>query len=152
MDKSNRPTSTLIGDSGGFQIGKGTLAGLQHIKREPMDASDAVAAWRKERHARNWIKDWLSSQCDYGMTIDMPLWASTAVGKRSPFNYCTSKQLTEMTNQNLRVLDEFTLGRISSGYPASLSSFDLLPQLPWNWIESFSVLQSNQPVHWSHQH
>ena len=45
-----------------------------------------------------------------------------------------------------------TLGRISSGYPASLSSFDLLPQLPWNWIESFSVLQSNQPVHWSHQH
>ena len=108
MDKANRPTSTLIGDSGGFQIGKGTLAGLQHIKREPMDASDAVAAWRKERHARNWIKDWLSSQCDYGMTIDMPLWASTAVGKRSPFHYCTSKQLTEMTNQNLRVLDEFS--------------------------------------------
>jgi hypothetical protein len=108
MDKVNRPTSTLIGDSGGYQIGKGTLSGLQHIKRGPMNALDAVAAWRKERHARNWIKDWLSSQCDYGMTIDMPLWATAAVGKRSPFHLCTSKQLTEMTNQNLRVINEFS--------------------------------------------
>jgi hypothetical protein len=107
LDKTNRRHSLLIGDSGGYQIGKGTLSGLQHVRRGPMKAEDAVAAWRKERVARNWIRDWLAEQCDYGMTIDMPLWATSAKGSRSPFHHCSSKQLIQMTNQNLRLLDRF---------------------------------------------
>jgi hypothetical protein len=108
LDKANRRHSVLIGDSGGYQIGKGTLSGLRHIQRRPMEANEAVTAWRKERAARKWIKDWLAEQCDYGMTIDMPLWATSASGTRSPFHHCSSKQLIQMTNQNLRLLDRFS--------------------------------------------
>jgi hypothetical protein len=73
-----------------------------------MVGSEAVAAWRKERTARQWIQDWLVGQCDYGMTIDMPLWVTSSAGAKSPFHRCTSKQLIGMTVQNLRLLDKFS--------------------------------------------
>lgn len=107
LDKASRSDSLLLGDSGGFQIGKGTLKGLEHVKKGPMTALAAVDAWRQERVARNWIKDWLSQQCDYGMTIDMPLWAMTKSGANSPFHNCTSQQLMDMTVQNLRHVEAF---------------------------------------------
>ena len=44
MNKANRTQSTLVGDSGGYQIGKGTLNGLKYVKSEPMLAADAVEA------------------------------------------------------------------------------------------------------------
>lgn len=108
LDRAQRKKSVLIGDSGGYQIGKGTLAGLSFIKKGVMPADDAVAAWRKERVAREWIRDWLTQQCDYSMTIDMPLWATGSSGVNSPFHRCSSQQLIAMTVQNLRVLQEFS--------------------------------------------
>lgn len=104
MAKRSRSKSTLIGDSGGYQIGKGTLGGLKYVKRRRMSPDEAVQAWRKEREARNWIRKWLASECEYGMTIDMPLWAKSHVGRDSPFHLCSSDQLISMTVQNLRVL------------------------------------------------
>lgn len=108
MSKRVRSKSILIGDSGGYQIGKGTLNGLKHVKRKRMDPGEAVEAWRKERETRNWIRKWLASECDYGMTIDMPLWAKSHVGRDSPFHLCSSTQLINMTVQNLRVLTKFS--------------------------------------------
>ena len=108
LDRANRSSSTLIGDSGGFQIGKGTLGGLEHIKKGPMDAASAVAAWGRERSARRWITEWLSEQCDYAMTIDMPLWATSSSGANSPFHRCTSEQLIAMSVENLRLIQEFS--------------------------------------------
>lgn len=108
LDKLNRKVSTLIGDSGGYQIGKGTLKGLKFVKKGPMSAKEALDAWRQERVARNWIEGWLSGQCDYGMTIDMPLWAMTNSGANSPFHNCSAKQLIDMTVQNLRLINEFS--------------------------------------------
>lgn len=108
LDKANRRRSILIGDSGGYQIGKGTLAGLEHVKKGSMNAIKAMEAWRKERSARSWITEWLSQQCDYGMTIDMPLWAPSTSGANSPFHHCTSAQLIAMSVQNLRLIDEFS--------------------------------------------
>ena len=108
LDKLNRKASTLVGDSGGYQIGKGTLKGLQYVKKGPMSAPEALEAWRQERTARNWIEGWLSSQCDYGMTIDMPLWAMSNSGANSPFHNCSTKQLIDMTVQNLRLISKFS--------------------------------------------
>lgn len=103
-----RTQSTLIGDSGGYQIGKGTLKGLAYVKPKLMKASDAVAAWRKESAARAWITNWLSAECDYAMTIDMPLWARANKGANSPFHSCTNEELMAMTDQNLRYIDNFS--------------------------------------------
>jgi len=108
MDRLNRIGSVLIGDSGGYQIGKGTLNGLKHVDKGPMAACDAVKAWREERDARRWIKEWIANECEYGMTIDMPLWATGASGLRSPFHRCSSDQLIAMTVQNLRYIDRFS--------------------------------------------
>lgn len=100
-----RTNSTLIGDSGGFQIGKGTLKGLTHLKNKQMKADVAVQAWRNESAARDWITNWLTSECDYAMTIDMPLWARAERGVNSPFHLCSGEQLMAMTDQNLRYID-----------------------------------------------
>lgn len=106
--KSNRPSSVLIGDSGGYQIGKGTLAGLSYLKSGQMMPAQACLAWRNESVARNWIINWLSQQCDYAMTIDMPLWAKSQKGNQSPFHLCSTQQLIEMTVQNLRFIDAYS--------------------------------------------
>jgi hypothetical protein len=89
MNNANRTNSILVGDSGGYQIGKGTLKGLKYVKSKQMKAADAVNAWRNESAARAWITNWLSSECDYAMTIDMPLWARAKKGFSSPFHRCT---------------------------------------------------------------
>ena len=108
MNKANRTQSTLVGDSGGYQIGKGTLKGLKYVKPKQMKATEAVDAWRYESAAREWITNWLASECDYAMTIDMPLWARAQKGFSSPFHRCTVQQLIAMTVQNLRYIDAFS--------------------------------------------
>ncbi len=102
MNKSNRTNSTLVGDSGGYQIGSGTLKGLNYVNGKRMHATQVVRAWSYEAVAREWITGWLSSQCDYAMTIDMPLWAQDKKGINSPFHLCSTEQLIAMTDQNLR--------------------------------------------------
>lgn len=108
MNKANRTQSTLVGDSGGYQIGKGTLKGLKYVKPKQMKAADAVDAWRYESAAREWITNWLASECDYAMTIDMPLWARAQKGFSSPFHRCTVQQLIAMTDQNLRWVEKYS--------------------------------------------
>lgn len=108
MNKLNRTNSILVGDSGGYQIGKGTLHGLKHVKQKRMPAVDAVNAWRCESDARSWITKWLSSECDYAMTIDMPLWARSGKGADSPFHRCSVEQLIAMTVQNLRYINAYS--------------------------------------------
>lgn len=107
MNKASRTSSILVGDSGGYQIGAGTLKGLNYVKNKQMKAIDALDAWRRETVARDWIESWLSSECDYAMTIDMPLWAQDKKGENSPFHLCSSEQLIAMTDQNLRLIDAF---------------------------------------------
>lgn len=111
VTQRNRANNTLIGDSGGFQIGKGSMTGLSALKEKPMPAQDAVLAWREESKARNWIVTWLDTYADYGMTIDMPLWATSKDGKSSPFHNCTTAQLIDMTVKNLEFIDRFAVGR-----------------------------------------
>lgn len=105
VTQRHRANNTLVGDSGGFQIGKGSMKGLRALRARPMPAQAAVDAWQQETGARDWIVGWLDTYADYAMTLDMPLWATSRDGAGSPFHNCTTTQLIEMTVQNLRFID-----------------------------------------------
>ena len=111
VTRRTRSNNTLIGDSGGFQIGKGTMKGLKALQAKPMPASDAVQAWREEYEARQWIVGWLDLHAEYAMTLDIPLWAMTPDGKNSPFHNCSEQQAIDMTVENLRFIDSRATGR-----------------------------------------
>ena len=71
----NRDTSWLLGDSGGFQIGKGKWEG---------DWKDPTCP--KAGKKRQGVLEWLDAYMDYGMTLDVPAWLS-----RSPEGMKASK-------------------------------------------------------------
>lgn len=111
VTQRNRDNNTLVGDSGGFQIGKGTMKGLKALQAKPMPALSAIQAWREEFEARKWIVGWLDLHANYAMTIDMPLWAMTPDGQNSPFHNCSEQQLVSMTVDNLKFIDSRASGR-----------------------------------------
>lgn len=100
----------LFGDSAGFQIGNGSLGGLKGVTKR-MAGDAACAAWRQSPKVREWIVGYLETYTNYAMTIDMPLWATTSVGKDSPFHNCTQEQLTQLTVENLEYIDARRQGR-----------------------------------------
>lgn len=100
----------MFGDSGGYQIGTGKLDGLVGLAAG-MDPAEACAAWRENVDARLWIVNWLETHANYAMTIDMPLWATTTYGAQSPFHHCSHEQLTQLTVENLRLIDAHRQGR-----------------------------------------
>ncbi len=100
----------MVGDCGGFQIGKGTLKGLKDLK-PGMTEQEAVAAWGRNYEAKLWIINWLEQYCDYAMTLDMPLWATTGYGTNSPFHNCSEASLLAMTLENLRLIEREKQGK-----------------------------------------
>ena len=61
----DRNTSWLLGDSGGFQIGKGVWEG---------DWKDPNCP--KEKKKREQVLTWMDSYMNYGMILDIPAWVS----------------------------------------------------------------------------
>ena len=100
----------LFGDSAGFQIGKGTLKGLDTLQAG-MSADEACSAWRNSYETRLWILGWLETYTNYAMTIDMPLWVTRPEGKDSPFHLCSHEQLTQLTVENLQFIDSHRQNR-----------------------------------------
>ena len=92
-----------MGDSGGFQIGSGTLDDTRKWKKYQTDTDKIMSLWRSSEVKRSIIK-WLDTSCDYGMTLDMPLWAMKDKFKNSPFHHLNLQQLTELTEENLKFL------------------------------------------------
>lgn len=93
----------ILGDSGGFQIGKGTLAGykaLDNVRK----ADEVCEIWRNEVKLKTWIVNWLETHSDYAMTLDMPLWAQDEANKDTPFHNCSTQQLIDLTVENLRFI------------------------------------------------
>ena len=105
-DKEN---TIILGDSGGYQIGKGTLKGTEHFKK----AKSALAVcemWRDSKDVRKRIVHWLEANSDYAMTIDMPLWARTEANKNTPFHKCSVEQLIELSVENLEYIKRYSNG------------------------------------------
>ena len=100
----------LVGDSGGYQIGKGALKGYTQLHSN-LTAKEAIEVWRNAYDLKKWIVDYLEMHCDYAMTLDMPLWATGNKSADTPFHNCTTEQLTEMTIENLQFIDGHREGR-----------------------------------------
>ncbi len=111
VTRRGRTDGVLFGDSGGYQIGKGSLQGLPPALKAGASADDAVTAWRNAYEVRAWIINWLETNTNYAMTIDMPLWATNEFGKDSPFHKCTHQQLIDLTVENLMLIDKMRQDR-----------------------------------------
>jgi hypothetical protein len=98
-NRSKRHT-TILGDSGGFQIGKGTLKGTEHFKKAKTSA-EVCQLWKDSGNIRKWIVQWLEANSDYAMTIDMPLWAKFPSNSKTPFHNCSNEELIELSLGNL---------------------------------------------------
>ena len=102
---TNRDTTktTILGDSGGYQIGKGTLRGTEHLKNAKTSA-EVCELWRDSSDIRKWILLWLEANSDYAMTIDMPLWAKFPSNSKTPFHKCSVNELIELSVENLEFI------------------------------------------------
>ena len=104
VTRRGRTDGILFGDSGGFQIGMGSLQGLNTLY-SGMPAEKACSEWRKAYEARRWILDWLETYTNWAMTINMPLWVRDPKGTASPFHECSQEQLQQLTVENLQFID-----------------------------------------------
>ena len=102
--------TTVLGDSGGFQIGKGTLRGTEHLKRAKTSA-EVCQLWRESGDIRKWIVQWLEANSDYAMTIDMPLWAQSPSNSKTPFHKCSVQELIDLSIGNLDYIKRNARGK-----------------------------------------
>jgi hypothetical protein len=105
----DKTCTTILGDSGGFQIGNGTLKGTEHFKKAKTNA-ELMEVWRGSGDIRKRIVTWLNNNCDYAMTIDMPLWAREPSKKGTPFHKCSEDELIAMTLDNLKYIQQHRKG------------------------------------------
>ena len=106
----DREHTTILGDSGGYQIGKGTLRGTEHLKRAKTSA-EVCELWRQSGDIRKWIVQWLEDHSDYAMTIDMPLWAKFPSNSKTPFHKCSVEELIELSIGNLDYIKRNARGK-----------------------------------------
>lgn len=95
--------TTVLGDSGGFQIGKGTLQGFDALKK-CRTADEVCKRWRDAKDVKQWIVNWLELHSNYAMTIDMPLWAKLPQNAGTPFHKCSVQQLIDLSVENLEFI------------------------------------------------
>jgi hypothetical protein len=105
VSKRDRSCTTILGDSGGYQIGMGTFPGTEQL-RKIKNASDLVDAWGRLTKVRENVVNWLEATSDYAMTIDMPLWARVSTTGKSPFKICSVDQLIKMSVENLKFIKQ----------------------------------------------
>ena len=109
-DKSNAITrrspksSFVMGDSGGYQVATGALPDTKGWADKARDTNRITTLWRKSGVKFDILR-WLDANCDYAMTLDMPLWVKLGKYKQSPFHHCSIQQLTDLTVENLRYID-----------------------------------------------
>ena len=105
----DREKTIVLGDSGGFQIGQGTLKGTEHFKKAKT-SSEICQMWRDSGDTRKRIINWLDAHSDYAMTIDMPLWARLPQFKHTPFHKCSVQELIDLSVDNLKYIKANTNG------------------------------------------
>ena len=105
----DREKTIVLGDSGGFQIGQGTLKGTEHFKKAKT-SSEICQMWRDSGDTRKRILNWLDAHSDYAMTIDMPLWARLPIFKHTPFHKCSVQELIDLSVDNLKYIKANTNG------------------------------------------
>jgi len=101
------PHSIVVGDSSGYQVGTGKLKATKKWKAFATDTAKVKEEWLQSGIRRH-ILEWLDVNCNYAMTLDMPLWvADKNLGGDSPFHYFSTDELTELSVDNLRFFDSY---------------------------------------------
>ena len=118
----------LFGDSGGYQLGGGKLKGVDGLVPN-MSAEDACAVWRSRNEVKAWIVNWLEAYTNYAMTIDVPLWTTLPKYDGTPFHKCSIEQITGLTVENLRFIDEHRRG--GTKWLNVIQGLDALGMLNW---------------------
>ena len=85
----NRATSWVLGDSGGFQIGKGVW---------PADWKDPNCP--KAQKKRSQVLTWMDSLMDYGMVLDIPAWVARSPQGRAATGINTYAEAVQGTYIN----------------------------------------------------
>jgi hypothetical protein len=99
------PRTVIFGDSAGYQIGTGKLPEIKPWLGFRDNPQEIVAAWSSSDLPIR-IMRWLETNCDYGMTIDMPLWARMPTREGTPFHYLSEEQLIALTVANLELMSK----------------------------------------------
>lgn len=128
VTRMGRTDCFILGDCGGFQIGKGSLSNYDKLY-SGMTAENVIDVWKAAYPLRQWILGWLETHCHYAMTIDMPLWATTSAGVDSPFHQCSIAQLTALTVDNLKYIDSHRQGRTK--WLNVVQGLDMTTTLDW---------------------
>jgi hypothetical protein len=87
--KRNRSTSWALGDSGGFQIGKGVWEG---------DWKDPNCP--KAQKKREQVLAWMDAYMDYGMILDIPAWVARSPKGQKATGISTYEEACQATNIN----------------------------------------------------
>jgi hypothetical protein len=87
--KRNRSTSWVLGDSGGFQIGKGVW---------PADWKDPNCP--KAQKKREQVLTWMDTLMDYGMCLDIPAWVARSPAGRAATGINTYAEAVQGTYIN----------------------------------------------------
>ena len=98
--KRDRSTSWALGDSGGFQIGKGVWEG---------DWKDINCPKAKKK--REQVLAWMDAYMDYGMILDIPAWVARSPKGQQATGITTYEEACQATNINN---DYFMKNRIGS--------------------------------------
>ena len=85
----NRATSWVLGDSGGFQIGKGVW---------PADWKDPNCP--KAQKKRSQVLTWMDTLMDYGMVLDIPAWVARSPQGRAATGINTYAEAVQGTYIN----------------------------------------------------
>ena len=87
--KRDRSTSWALGDSGGFQIGKGVWEG---------DWKDPTCP--KAQKKREQVLAWMDAYMDYGMILDIPAWVARSPKGQQATGISTYEEACQATNIN----------------------------------------------------
>ena len=87
--KRDRTTSWALGDSGGFQIGKGVWEG---------DWKDPTCP--KAQKKREQVLAWMDAYMDYGMILDIPAWVARSPKGQQATGITTYEEACQATNIN----------------------------------------------------
>ena len=85
----DRSTSWTLGDSGGFQIGKGVWEG---------DWKDPTCP--KSQKKRESVLAWMDAYMDYGMILDIPAWVARSPKGQKATGITTYEEACQATNIN----------------------------------------------------
>ena len=85
----NRSNSFVLGDSGGFQIGKGVWEG---------DWKDPNCP--KAQKKRDQVLRWMDAYMDYGMCLDIPAWVARSPAGQIATGISTYQEAVDATNIN----------------------------------------------------